>query len=56
MAEQSVNPEESKLEDEMILNKTAQKHIDLIAEKAAEKGSKTEQNFDRGSNDLFKVK
>lgn len=56
MAEQFVNSEATKLEDETVSNTTAQKHIQHIADKAAEKGSHTEQSYDQGSNDLFKVK
>jgi non-homologous end joining protein Ku len=37
MAEQFVNPEETKLEDETVSDSTAQKHIQRIAEKAAQK-------------------
>jgi non-homologous end joining protein Ku len=56
MAEQFVNPEETKLEDETVSDSTTQKHIQRIAEKAAQKASHTEQIYDQGSNDLFKVK
>ena len=46
MADQFENPEEIMVEDE----------IELVAEKAAEKSSHTEQSYDQESNDLFKVK
>jgi hypothetical protein len=56
MPEQFENPEVTKLEDETVSDSTAQKHIERVAEKAAEKASHTEQIYDQGSNDLFKVK
>lgn len=56
MAEQFENPEVTKLEDEIVSNATAKKRIERVAEKAAEKASHTEQSYDQGSNDLFKVK
>jgi hypothetical protein len=56
MAEQFVNPEVTKLEDETASDAAAQKDIEHVAEKAAEKASHTEQIYDQGSNDLFKVK
>jgi hypothetical protein len=56
MAKQFENPEVTKLEDETVSDTTAQKRIERVAEKAAEKASHTEQSYDKGSNDLFKVK
>jgi hypothetical protein len=46
----------TKLKVEAVSDATAQKQIERIAEKAAEKASHTEQGYDLGSNDLFKVK
>ena len=56
MADQLENPEEIMVEDETVADATAQKKIELVAEKAAEKSSHTEQSYDQESNDLFKVK
>jgi hypothetical protein len=56
MAEQFENPEVTKLEDETVSDATAKKRIERVAERLAEKASHTEQNYDQGSNDLFKVK
>jgi hypothetical protein len=55
MAKQFENPEVTKVEDETVSDETAKRRIQLVADKAAEKASHTEQSFDRGSNDLFKV-
>jgi hypothetical protein len=56
MAEQFENPEVTRLEDETVSDATAKKRIQRVAEKAAEKTSHTEQSYDKGSNDLFKIK
>jgi hypothetical protein len=56
MTKQFENPEVTKLEDETGSDATAKKRIQRVAEKAAEKGSHTEQSYDQGSNDLFKIK
>jgi hypothetical protein len=48
MPEQFENPELTKVEDETVSDLTAQKHIERVAEKAAEKASHTEQDFDGG--------
>jgi hypothetical protein len=56
MAEQFENPEVTKLEDEIVSNATAKKRIERVADKAAEKASNTEQSYNQGSTDLFKVK
>jgi hypothetical protein len=56
MAEQFVNPEVTKLENETVSDAAAQKYIERVAEKAAEKASHTEQSYDQESSDLFKVK
>jgi hypothetical protein len=46
MAEQFVNPEVTKIEDETASDATAKKRIERVAEKAAEKASHTEQSYD----------
>jgi hypothetical protein len=46
MAEQFVNPEVTKIEDEAASDATAKKRIERVAEKAAEKASHTEQSYD----------
>jgi hypothetical protein len=56
MSEQFENPEATKLEGETIAEISAEKRIERIAEKAAEKGPRTEQSYEHESNDLFKVK
>jgi hypothetical protein len=56
MPEQFENPEATKLEDETMSDDSAQKRIERVAEKAAEKASHTEQGYERDSTDLFKVK
>ena len=56
MADQFENPEVTKIEDKTVADATAQKKIELVAEKAAEKSSHTEQSYDQESNDLFKAK
>ncbi|MGA2536028.1 MAG: hypothetical protein ABSF53_08445 [Terracidiphilus sp.] len=56
MANQFENPEVTKLEDETVSGEEAKKRIERVAEKAAGKASHTEQSYDHGSNDLFKVK
>jgi hypothetical protein len=47
MAKQFENAEATKLEDETASDATAEKRIDRVAEKAAEKASKTEKNYDK---------
>lgn len=47
MPEQFENPEAKKLADETVSNAAAEKKIDRVAEKAAEKASKTEQRYDK---------
>jgi hypothetical protein len=56
MAEKIENSEVTKLENETVLDAEAQKRIERVAKKAAEKASHTEQSYDQESNDLFKVK
>jgi hypothetical protein len=47
MPEQFENPEATKLEDETVSDAAAEKRIDRVAEKAAEKASHTVQNYDK---------
>jgi hypothetical protein len=46
MPEQFENQEVTKLEDETASDATAEKRIERVAEKAAEKSTKTEQRYD----------
>jgi hypothetical protein len=50
MPEQFENSEVMKLEDETILDATAEKRIERLAEIAAEKSTKTEQRYDKDHN------
>ena len=47
MPEQIDNLEVIKREDETVLDEAARNQIDRVAEKAAEKASRTEQDYDR---------
>jgi hypothetical protein len=47
MPGQFENPEATRVEDETVSNAPEQKRIERVAEKAAEKASHTEQNYDR---------
>jgi hypothetical protein len=47
MPEQFENPEVTKIEDETVSDVTAKKQIERVAEKAAEKPSRTEQDYDQ---------
>ena len=47
MPEQFENSEATKPEDETISDATAEKRIERVADKAAEKSTKTEQRYDR---------
>ena len=53
MPEQLENPEATKLEDGTVSNPSAQKRIDRVAEKAAQKPAKREQRYDKDNNNLF---
>ncbi|MGA3081595.1 MAG: hypothetical protein ABSD44_09455 [Terracidiphilus sp.] len=53
MPKQFENPNAAKLENETASDALSEKKIDLVAEKAAEKSSKTVQKFDRESSQLF---
>lgn len=46
MPDQFENTEATKLEDETVSEATAEKRIDRVAEKAAEKSTKTEHRYD----------
>jgi len=48
MPEEFENPEVIKLDDETVSGAAAQKRIEIIAEKAAEKSSRTENDYDQG--------
>jgi hypothetical protein len=50
MPKQFENSEATKPEDEMISDATADKSIERVADKAAEKSTKTEQRYDRDHN------
>lgn len=50
MPEQFENSEATKLEDETVSKATAETRIERVAEKAAEKSTKTEQRYDRDHN------
>jgi hypothetical protein len=50
MAEQFVNQEETKVEDETISNATTEKRLDEVAENAAVKSTKTVQHYDEGQS------
>jgi hypothetical protein len=54
MPEQFQNPEVIKLENETVPDTTAQKRIERVAEKAAEKPSRTEQDYDQGHQIISK--
>jgi hypothetical protein len=47
MSDQFENPEVTKLEDETLSDAAATKRIERVAEKAAEKASRTEQHYDQ---------
>jgi hypothetical protein len=47
MFKQFENPEASKLEDETAAKESADEKIQHVAEKAASKGAKTEQEYDK---------
>jgi hypothetical protein len=47
MAEQFVNQEETKVVDETVSDATTEKRLDNVAEKAAEKSTKTVQHYDK---------
>lgn len=47
MFKQFENPEATKLEDETAANKSAEEKIQHVADKAAGKAAKTEQEYDK---------
>jgi hypothetical protein len=52
MTEQFENPEAIKLENETVSDAGAQKRIEHVAEKAAEKASRAEQSYDQ-NHEIF---
>lgn len=50
MSEQFENPEATKLEDETVSDESAEKRINRVAEKAAEKSAKAQQHYDNDHN------
>jgi hypothetical protein len=53
MPKQFENAEAAKLEDETDSNLSAQKRIERVADKAAQKPAKTEQKFDKENSNPF---
>jgi hypothetical protein len=53
MQTQFENPQEAKLKEETVTNDSTQKRVDHVAEKAAEKSTKTEQKFDKENSNIF---
>ena len=53
MSKQFENPNEAKVEDETASNSSPEQIISHIAEKAAEKSTKTEQKYDQENSTLF---
>jgi hypothetical protein len=47
MSEQFQNPEEAKVQDEVVPISPAKKKIEIIADKAASKPAKTEQKYEK---------
>lgn len=54
MASQFENPEATKLEDETAADLTAKQRMERVAEKAATKATKTEQEFDENEESFTK--
>jgi hypothetical protein len=53
MTKQFQNSVETKVENQSTTDTSAQKKIDSVAEKAAEKPAKTQQKYDTDNNQLF---
>ena len=53
MQTQFGNPKEAKLAEETLSNDSEQKRINRVAEKAAEKSTVAEQQFDKVNSNLF---
>jgi hypothetical protein len=53
MAEQFVNPVETKVQDKTVADTSAQKRIDKVAEQLALKPAKTEKHFDKENSNPF---
>jgi hypothetical protein len=50
MPNQFENPETTKVEDETVVGESADKKVEHVAEKAARKSTKTEQEYDKEHN------
>lgn len=50
MPKQFENPEVTKLEDEIVVEESAEKKVERVAEKAARKSTTTEQKYDSEHN------
>jgi hypothetical protein len=53
MSTQFENPQEVKLEEKTVQSASTEKNVELVAEKAAEKSTKTEKKFDKENSNLF---
>jgi hypothetical protein len=53
MLKQFESPKAAKLEDEAVSGSSSEKRIEIVAEKAAEKSSKTVQEFDSENRQIF---
>jgi hypothetical protein len=53
MTKQFENPNVEKLEDETVSNISPEKRVERVADKAAEKPAKSEQNYDKKNSNLF---
>jgi hypothetical protein len=53
MTKQFENPQAANIDDKIAPKTSTEKKIDRVAEKAAEKPSKTEQEFDKSNSNLF---
>lgn len=53
MNQQLQNPHAAKLDEQTVSNASPRKRIDRLAEKAAEKSTKTELQFDKDNSNLF---
>jgi hypothetical protein len=53
MTKQFENPNVEKLEDETASNLSPKQQVERVADKAAEKSTKSEQHYDKDNNKLF---
>jgi hypothetical protein len=53
MTQKFENPKVEKLDDETVSNTTKQERVDKVADKAAEKPAKSEQQYDKSNSNLF---